>query len=52
MLLALKPFIGPLADEDTVIGRGEESVDLVDPAIVDALLRGSTEEELDTLADS
>ncbi|MCX6999473.1 MAG: hypothetical protein NT106_04135 [Candidatus Sumerlaeota bacterium] len=52
MLLALKPFIGPLVDGDMVIGRGEESVELVDPATVDALLRGSTEEELDTLADS
>lgn len=51
MLLALKPFIGPLVDEDTIIGRGEESVELVDPAIVDALLRGSAEEELDTLVD-
>jgi len=49
MLLALKPFIGPLVDEDMVIGRGEESVELVDPAIVDALLRCSTESELDTL---
>ena len=51
ILLALKPFIGPLVDEDMVIGRGEESVELVDLATVDALLRGSTEEELDTLAD-
>jgi len=52
MLLALKPFVGPLVEEDMIIGRGEESVELVDPAIVDSLMRSSTESELDTLADS
>jgi len=49
MLLALKPFIGPLVDEDMVIGRGEESVELVDPAEVDALLNRVVGDEMKKL---
>jgi len=35
MLLTLKPFAGPLAKEDISLGRGEASVDILDPAFVD-----------------
>jgi len=38
MLLTLKPFTGPLVDEDVWLGRGEESVELMDPAAVDQIL--------------
>ena len=38
MLLTLEPFIGPLAEENLRLGRGESSVEIVDPVEVDQLL--------------
>lgn len=35
MLLTLKPFTGPLAEESSLLGRSEESVDVLNPTYVD-----------------
>jgi len=39
MLLTLKPYLGPLAKKDDILGRGEESVEIVQPDVVDDFLR-------------
>ena len=36
--MTLEPFIGPLAEENLRLGRGESSVEIVDPVEVDQLL--------------
>lgn len=38
MMLTLKPFLGPLADEDFFLGRGESSLELLDPEFVNEAL--------------
>jgi|GEM_PF-549896 len=39
MLLTLKPFFGPLAKEDIFLGRGESSVSLVEPDVLDDMIK-------------
>ena len=39
MMLTLKPFLGPLVDEGIFLGRGESSVELVDPEFVNESLK-------------
>lgn len=41
MLLTLKPFLGPLAEEDMILGRGESSLELVDPEFVNQAMEQS-----------
>jgi len=38
MMLTLKPFLGPLADENLFMSRGESSLELVDPELVNEAL--------------
>lgn len=39
MMLTLKPFLGPLVEESIFLGRGEPSVELVDPEFVNEALK-------------
>jgi hypothetical protein len=53
MMFTLKPFLGPLADENLFMGRGESSLELVDPEFVNEALNRclslSDKNDLDSL---
>lgn len=38
MMLTLKPFLGPLVEDGIFLGRGESSLELVDPEFVNEAL--------------
>ena len=44
MLLTLKPFLGPLAKTEILYGRGDSSVELIEPKYVDELMADFLEE--------
>lgn len=47
MLLTLKPCHGPLAKEDILFGRGEDSVEVVEPHEADKIMSISDLEDMD-----
>ena len=49
MLLTLRPYLGPLLGQDIEISRGEESLELIDPAEVDVMIARCIEEDIDSI---
>ncbi|HRR31238.1 MAG TPA: hypothetical protein P5557_08035 [Candidatus Sumerlaeia bacterium] len=47
MLLTLRPFLGPLLEEQNEISRGEDSLEIVPPALVNELMETRIESEMD-----
>lgn len=47
MMHTLRPFLGPLAEDENEISRGDDSLEVVPPAMVNEMMECRAESEMD-----